>query len=168
MAFPANLTFVRKSRIGWRELRGLAGDAEAGDADRSEASEEQIRAIRERLQHRLQSELHEAESTYGRQPFGWRSFWRQLSRHWRSFPLWLPIGWPLLFWEFERQYARGLHPDEPLALNGLSIFRIVAAQPWLLAYYVPILGWIPLLFWSAKVNRLPTVARRRPPRRRAG
>ena len=168
MAFPANLTFVRKSRIGWRELRGWSrGAAEPGGGERpAEAGEEEIRAIRDRLQVRLQAELDEAEATYGRQPFGWRSFWRQLTRHWRSFPLWLPVGWPLLFWEFERQYARGLPEDEPLALNGMSVLRIVAAQPWLLAYYVPVLGWLPLLFWSARVNGLPTVTRRRPARAR--
>ena len=166
MAFPAQLTFVRQSRISWRELRAWTG-GRGGEAGGEEVDEDDIRAIRDRLQDRLQTELDEAEATYGRQPFGWRSFWRQLARNWRSFPLWLPIGWPLLFWEFERQYARGLHEDEPLALSGGSILRILSAQPWLLAYYVPVLGWIPLLFWSARVNAQPTVRRRRPVRRRA-
>ena len=147
MAFPANLTFVKKSRIRWQDLRtGGTG---------AEASESEIQAIRDRLQVRLQAELDEAEETYGRSPFGWRSFWRQMRRSYRSFPLWLPIGWPLLFWEFERLKAAGPpYPSEP-SLNGLSIFRILGKQPWLLAYYVPIVGWIPLLFWSTKVNSVP-------------
>jgi len=141
MAFPANLTFVRKSRIRWQDLR---------EVDAGEATEAEIHSIRDSLQQRLQSELDEAEDIYGRTPFGWRSFWRQLARHWRSLPLWLPIGWPLLFWEFERSYAsaktRGVSPE--LSLRGLNVFKILYRQPGLIAYYLPVIGWIPILFWS--------------------
>ena len=152
MAFPANLTFVRKSRIRWQDLRpGAAG----GSASEAPASEAEILAIRDRIQGQMQRELEEAEETYGRTPFGWRTFWRQLRRNYRSFPLWLPIGWPLLFWEFERRYARYGERSRPMSLSGLSIFRILARQPWLLAYYVPVVGWIPILFWSSRVNSLP-------------
>ncbi len=141
MAFPANLTFVRKSRIKWQELT---------DLPKEEIDENVIGSIRDRLQVQLQKELNEAEEVYGRSPFGWRSFWRQLKRSYRSFPLWLPIGWPLLFWEFQRAYTR--KEGDEIKLTGLSILSILSKQPWLLAYYVPILGWIPILFWSNRMS----------------
>ncbi len=146
MAFPANLTFVRKSRIAWRSLT---------DTDPDEVTEQEIGQIRERLQERLQGELEEAEERYGRSPFGWRTFWRQLRRHYRLFPLWLPIGWPLLFWEFERRCVRGGHCEVDLELGGLSVFRILARQPWLLCYYLPIVGWIPILLFASKLGGSP-------------
>ena len=145
LAFPANLTFVWKSRTRWQDLW-------AGEPSRSDSpSEPEIQAMRDRLQVKLQRELEEAEETYGRQPFGWSSFWRQLRRHYRSFPLWLPIGWPLLFWEFERRYAVGEAALEA-PLTGLSVFAIIWRRPWLLAYYVPVVGWIPILFWSLRLS----------------
>ena len=141
LAFPANLTFVRKSRISWRELR--AEGHTTGPADEREIGE-----IRERLQERLQRELDEAEETYGRTPFGWRSFWRQARRNLSTFPLWLPIGWPLLFWEFERRCVRGESAEGSLDLGPLALFRIVARQPWLVSYYLPVVGWLPILYFS--------------------
>ncbi len=148
MAFPANLTFVRKSRIKWQDLLDKAPHL---------AGEERIQAIRDQLQSQLQRELEEAEEVYGRTPFGWRSFWRQLSRNWRSLPLWLPIGWPLLFWEFERRYKESKEQGKTaestsLTLTGTSIFRILLQQPSLLAYYLPIIGWIPILLWSQRLS----------------
>lgn len=147
MAFPANLTFVRKSRIAWRDLSTEAVE----DLD-----DAQVGAIRDRLHARMQRELTEAEETYGRSPFGWSSFWRQLRRHWKSFPLWLPVGWPLLFWEFQRQFTRNPSPDMRFALRPSSIFHILSHQPWLLAYYLPIVGWIPILYWSSRLGRRAT------------
>ncbi len=141
LAFPANLTFVRKSRIAWQDLRAR-GHA-SGPADEQEISE-----IREKLQSRLQHELDEAEEAYGRAPFGWRTFWRQARRNLSTFPLWLPIGWPLLFWEFERQCVREGHCDRPLQLGPLALFRIIARQPWLISYYLPVIGWLPILYFS--------------------
>ena len=146
MAFPANLTFVRKSRIKWQELT---------DLPKEEIDESVIGSIRDRLQDQLQQELNEAEEVYGRSPFGWKSFWRQLKRSYRSFPLWLPIGWPLLFWEFQRAYMR--KEGEEIELTGLSILSILSKQPWLLAYYIPILGWIPILFWSNRMSTRPEI-----------
>ena len=145
LAFPANLTFVRKSRIRWQDLRD-PGHA-PGPAD-----EQEIAAIRERLQARLQVELDEAEETYGRAPFGWRSFWRQARRHLGSAPLWLPVGWPLLFWEFERQCVRGGACERDLELGPLALFRIIARQPWLVSYYLPVVGWLPILYFSRRLS----------------
>lgn len=144
MAFPANLTFVRKSRIRWQDLTNVP---------EKEIDEEVIKGIRDRLQDQLQKELNEAEEVYGRSPFGWKSFWRQLKRSYRSFPIWLPIGWPLLFWEFQRAYQR--KGTEEMKLTGFSIISILTKQPWLLAYYVPIIGWIPILIWSKRMPKSP-------------
>ena len=147
MAFPANLTFVKKSRIRWQDLQGQEQQPAT-----EPLSERVIHDIRDKLQGQLQAELEEAEEMYGRQPFGWGSFWRQLKRNYKSFPLWLPVGWPLLFWEFERRYESKdpVQINEPL--TGLSIFRIISRRPWLLAYYIPVIGWIPILFWSRSLS----------------
>ena len=145
MAFPANLTFVRKSRIAWQSLTETPPD---------DVTEAEIGVIRERLQTRLQGELDSAEETYGRAPFGWSSFWRQLRRHWRLFPLWLPLGWPLLFWEFERRCVREGNCGVDLRLSGMAAFRIIARQPWLLCYYLPIVGWIPILLFASRLSGL--------------
>ena len=143
MAFPANLTFVRKSRIPWGSLTDVDPDA---------VTEEEIARIRERLQERLQAELDEAEETYGRAPFGWGSFFRQLRRHYKSFPLWLPVGWPLLFWEFERRCVREGHCEQDLRLTGLAAFRILLRQPWLISYYLPVIGWLPILLFASRLG----------------
>lgn len=146
LAFPANLTFVRKSRIAWQDLRSAGHGPEPAD-------EREIGEIRERLQVRLQQELDEAEEIYGRMPFGWRTFWRQARRNVATFPLWLPIGWPLLFWEFERQCVNGGECERPLELGPLALFRIIARQPWLISYYLPVVGWLPILYFSKNLSR---------------
>ena len=145
LAFPAQLTFVRKSRIAWQELR------EEGQGDTA-PDEQEIGEIRQRLQLRLQQELEEAEQTYGRAPFGWGSFWRQARRHLFSFPLWLPIGWPLLFWAFERSYVRQDEATGELDLGPTAFLRIIMRQPWLLSYYIPVVGWIPILYFSRRLS----------------
>ncbi len=143
LAFPANLTFVRKSRIRWQELSQEPFDS---------LDETSILAIRDRVQDQMQRELTEAENTYGKSPFGWASFWRQLRRHWKLLPIFLPIGWPLLFWEFQRQFVQDPDPDKKLELRPSSLFAILWRQPWLIAYYLPIVGWIPILYWSSKLG----------------
>ena len=154
MAFPARLTFVRKSRLNWRELTERR--------DVAAIDEQEIQAMRERLQTRLQSELYEAEEAYGREPFRWKSFWRQFWRNLRTAPLWFPIGWPLLFWAFERQGRQRREAEGPLINSPLAILQLFFRMPWLLAYYLPVVGWIPILIWSQALSL--RYARERSPR----
>ncbi len=147
MGFPAKLIFVRGKRI--RPYEWLEKPYE-------ETTEEEIYEIRQKIHQQMQEELDEAVEQYGQQPFKWGEFWRLAWKNISKFPYYTPLGWPFLFEDFKRQYNK--NPEKPVEmyLGWGAIFRFIFRNPITIAYFIPLLGWIPLLirgYWGQNIKQ---------------
>ncbi|MEO1451477.1 MAG: 1-acyl-sn-glycerol-3-phosphate acyltransferase [Bacteroidota bacterium] len=136
-ALPAKLTYVRGRMHFPSEM--------VNGRNIEEVSLEEIREVRDKIQAAMQEELNEAVSQYGRRPYRWGEFLRNVGRHVRDLPFWTPIGWPALFTEFDRRYYSEPEPPKDIARGFLKFWRIAFRNPIVFAYFIPILGWIPII-----------------------
>ncbi|MEL6696826.1 MAG: 1-acyl-sn-glycerol-3-phosphate acyltransferase [Bacteroidota bacterium] len=134
---PAKLTYIRGNRYSPFEM--------AGRKPIEEVSEEMIRAIRDEIQADMQVELTQGVEEHGQKPFDWKEFRQKLVKNWRDLPYWTPIGWPALFTEFERRYQKEEAPPRGVIRGWFKFWRIIFRNPILIGYYIPLLGWIPIL-----------------------
>ncbi len=138
MAYPAKLKFVRCRALKPYEMT---------DKSIEELSKEDLRAIAEECRKQMQEDLDKAIEIHGKDPFEWKEHFQILKKNWRLFPFTVPLGWPLLFAEFENKYKHFQKTGEKKSLDlGFgSVLRILFQNPITICYYIPILGWIPLL-----------------------
>jgi hypothetical protein len=144
-AWPASLVFVMGKRIR---------PSDYTDKPFSDLTRDDFGHITGQIKAEMQKQLLEAEKEWGKQPFKWNEFWRLFFKHFNEFPFNMPFGWPLLFAEFERRYYRLKERPVKLNLNFFSVFRILVQNPITICYYIPILGWIPLLIKGYRNNTL--------------
>lgn len=146
MAYPAKLTYIRGKRIKPYELINKPFD---------EITRDDLLVIRDKIHQDIQGELSKAERIWGRKPYHWKEFFKKALANIDKFPYTMPFGWPLLFNEFHRKYKKSNGKPVKLRLGFLSTFRILLKNPITIAYYIPILGWVPLLvrgYWDAKID----------------
>lgn len=136
-AFPAQLTYVRGQRFSPWELAGSKAWEAVTEAD--------ILRVRDEVQQGMQADLDQAVATYGKKPFHWKSFFKNLRKYWRDLPYWTPMGWPALFAEYERRYHEEQELPTHITRGWFKFWRIVWKNPITLAYFVPVLGWIPIM-----------------------
>ena len=135
-AFPAKLTYVLGNRYSPRDM--------AGGKSLEEVSVDEVRRIRDEIQADMQRELTKNVSLYGKKPYVWREVLANLVKHWRDLPYWTPIGWPALFTEFDRRSRAGEKPKGVIR-GWFQFWRIIFRNPIVLAYFLPVIGWIPIL-----------------------
>ncbi|MEZ4687425.1 MAG: 1-acyl-sn-glycerol-3-phosphate acyltransferase [Bacteroidia bacterium] len=137
-ALPANLTYVLGKRYSPKSL--------AGDKDWQSISQEEVIRVRDHIQSEMQQEMDLAVERFGQEPYRWRDLLSSLGKNLRHLPYPTPIGWPAVFTEFNRQY----HPEKPEPSNvthgWFRFWRIVWKNPIILAFFIPVLGWIPVLW----------------------
>ncbi|RMG55108.1 MAG: hypothetical protein D6722_28265 [Bacteroidetes bacterium] len=144
MGFPAQLTYVRGPRFKPYEM--------VGDKSWEEVDEADIRRVRDAVQVAMQAEMDRCVGEYGQKPFHWRSLFQNLRKHWWDLPYWIPIGWPALFTEYDRRYHSEPEPPRHIIRGWFRFWRIVWKNPIIIAYFIPILGWVPL-FWRGLRGR---------------
>ena len=146
LALPAQLTFVMGTRIRPRDLT-TQDPATLTRAD-YEALGQQVRA-------RMQTELNAAVAAHGQQPYRWRELWQRMKENRRYFPFFLPFAWPIAFAEFERRFVKRGERNFHLPLDQPgSFWRYIWRNPLTLAYFVPIVGWIPLAIKGYRRHKL--------------
>ncbi len=139
--FPAKLTFVRGKRIKPYQML---------DKPYEEITQEEVVELTGKIREQMQAELNEAVARYGRKPFEIKEYWVNSLRNWRKFPFFLPAAWPVLFSEYDRRYRKyGILPEK-FKLNLFSFFKMVLRNPFTIFFFIPILGWIPLLIRGLK------------------
>ncbi len=147
LAFPAKLTFVMGKRIRISDWV---------DKPLEDFSESEIMAIRDRVYEQMQEELRQAVTEYGKRPFAWREFFGALRSSWRQFPLWLPFGWPFLFTAYE-QSCRNDNPLQQAPASGWkTVWSTLRRRPFLAWYFVPVIGWIPIIIRSLRLQKKAT------------
>lgn len=143
-SFPAKLTYVLGNRYRPYEL--------VGDKPWEQVTMDDVRRVRDQIQADMQRELNQAVQDYGQKPYRWRELLVNLARHWRDLPYWTPIGWPALFTEFNRIYERTGRPPRRVIRGWFRFWMIIYRNPIVIAYFLPVLGWIPIL-WKGLRNR---------------
>ncbi len=146
LAFPAKLTFVMGTRIRSSDLT---------TKNRDELTREDYLAISERIRLQMQAEMDVAVHNYGQQPYRWGELWQRIKENRRFFPFFLPFAWPAMFAEFERLYVTEGRRNFRMQLDRPGAwFRMMWRNPITLAYFVPVLGWIPLAIKGYRGNKL--------------
>lgn len=143
-AFPAKLTYIKGNRYNPTEM--------LGNKPWEEITELEIQRIRDEVQADMQKQLDENVVKYGKKPYRWKEVVRNLFRHGRDLPYWTPIGWPALFTEFDRR-SRLEESPKGVIRGWFQFWRIVLRNPIVLAYFVPVIGWIPILYKGLRGRR---------------
>ena len=92
-AFPAKLTFVRGQTFRPYDM--------VDGRPLSQVSDREIRDIRDIIHEEMQAELDDAIKVYGGKPYAVEELARVMLENLRELHLFLPVFWPLLFWETE-------------------------------------------------------------------
>ncbi len=146
LAFPARLTFVMGTRIRPSDLTAKTPD---------ELTREDYLALSEQIRLKMQAEMDAAVLAHGQKPYRWRELWQRMKENRRFFPFFLPFAWPALFTEFERRYVKEGQRNFRMQLDRPGAWlKMLWRNPITLAYFVPLLGWIPLAIKGYKDNRL--------------
>ncbi len=146
LALPAKLTFVMGTRIRPADLTDKAHD---------ELTRAEYEALGEQVRQLMQTELDAAVAAHGQQPYRWAELWQRIKENRRFFPFFLPFAWPALFTEFERRYVKKGERNFKMRLDRPGAFwKMLWHNPIVLAYFIPLLGWIPLAIKGYKGNKL--------------
>lgn len=142
-ALPARLTFVKCQRIRIADLV---------EKDYENLSENEIKAIRDKVAEQMQMDLNQAVKQHGRQPFQWKSFLQSCRKNRKHLLFMFPFGWPLLFSEFGRQWKRYQKTGQKvdININFWSPILFLIRNPFSIFFYLPILGWLPILIKGYK------------------
>jgi len=144
-AFPAKLVFVRGKRIKPYEWT---------DKKYEDIEQDEFKEMADRVRQQMQTDLTRSVEEYGKKPFQFMEFLKVFFQNLGKFPYTLPFAWAFIFTEYERRYKAGKRGDDILNLGFLSFFRILFTNPILFAYFIPILGWIPLIIKGYRNNKL--------------
>ena len=144
-AFPANLTFIRGKRIKPYEII---------DRPFEEVTRADLEKLRDEMHAQMQRQFDQAVEEFGQQPFRARHLVKCCFKNKHNFPFFLPVGWPFLFTEFERQYQKTIGKMKKMRLSFGRLFKFIFRNPITLAYFIPILGWIPILIKGYRENSI--------------
>jgi len=142
-AFPAKLTYVLGERIRPYELTTKSME---------ELSKEELQEIRDKVKDMMQAGLDKAVAQYGKSPYQWREFIKVTLRNLDKFPYPYPFGWPFSFSACKRSY-RKRGGGNPMKLRFWSLPHIFLKDPFLFFYYLPVLGWIPIMIKGILMRR---------------
>jgi hypothetical protein len=143
---PARLTYVMGKRIKPYELM---------DKSYEELTQEDVKRVRDQIKATMQDELNRAVAIYGEKRYSpgkivGRSFSQILKLFYYS-----PPGWPLLFYEHHRLYLKNKGEPFTMKINMWSGLKFLLRNPFTLSYYLPVIGWIPILikgYWKHSIK----------------
>ena len=145
-AFPARLTYVLGQRIKVYEMT---------DTPYAKITTEEVKSIRDRVRAAMQADLDAAVKLHGQEPFRWRELLLNNLKHIDKVAFFSSPGWPMLFHEHDRAFAAKGEKDTPdMKIGFFSIFGILLRNPFTIFFFIPILGWIPLIIKGYRGNSI--------------
>lgn len=136
-AFPAKLTYVIGKRIKPYELITKPFD---------EITKEELHDLNDQIHRQMQEEMYTAVGHYGVRPYKLDEMLRKVWHYRGKFPFTFPFAWPVIFTEFYRIYDKfGKDTRVQIKPDFWNFFRLIWKNPLSLAFYLPLLGWIPII-----------------------
>lgn len=144
LSLPAKMHFVMGRRISPYQWT---------DKPYEELTEEDVQEIRDKVKKMMQEDLDEALKKYGGSPYRILEFFKQFFLNIHRFPFSTPLGWMLLFHDFERQWwHRGGKDGKPIKVPSqygiFSMIWLMLRNPITFAYFIPIVGWVILVIYG--------------------
>jgi len=136
MAFPANLTYVMGKRIRPYEM---------ADKPFEELTRKDFLSIAGKIKDQMQEELDNAVLEYGQRPYDLNSLLKTTLKNLSKLPFAFPWGWPLIMLEHHRLTQKGNYPIK-MEYGFFSLFKMLVNNPRAIWFYIPIFGWIPIIF----------------------
>ena len=144
-AFPANLTFVYGKRIKPYEMI---------DKPYDKISQAEFKELSIKIGIKWQEQLSEGVRKYGKKPWDIKGLFRAMFKNFKLLPYALPTSWVLLFHEYERLYKKHGNTDFKIKLGFFRNIWILIKNPFVIFYFIPIIGLIPIAIRGYKGNTL--------------
>ncbi|MBO4771490.1 MAG: hypothetical protein J5595_03005 [Bacteroidales bacterium] len=145
ISLPSRLTFVIGEPIHVYEMV---------DKPYEELTQMELKVLGEKIRQQWQQQLLDAKKTYGKKYYDIRSLLKSMWRHKRYFFRYFPPFWPFVMTYIDVNYdaSKG---DESLRITFRKCLRTIIKRPWVLAMYLPLLGWlfIALRSWRKMKQR---------------
>jgi 1-acyl-sn-glycerol-3-phosphate acyltransferase len=138
--FPAKLVYVKGKRIKPYKMI---------DKPYEEITDEEFREIADKVKEQMQAELTAAVEKYGKVHYKYGELFSLWVKNLKKFPYFLPCCWASIFTEYDSRFKlKG--KIETFKLRLSSIITIIKHNPIIIAFFIPILGWIPILMRGMK------------------
>jgi len=138
--FPAKLIYVKGKRIKPYEMI---------DKPYEEITDDEFGEIAGKIRAQMQTELSDAVEKYGKVHYKFGELFSLWTKNLKKFPFFMPCCWASIFSEYDLLFKqKGTIKD--FKLRFLSIITIVRHNPIIIAFFIPILGWIPILIRGMK------------------
>ena len=155
IALPSKMYFVRGKAL--HPYKWIDKEYDQLDA-------QEINSIRDKVHQSMQQDLNAAVETYGKHPYNLSEFLKSCWTNRSWFPYNLPLFWPIIFHEFQRQW---IHENKyctqeqvEISTGWGSMLKMLFKNPISIAYYIPILGWLILIIYGKiKWRRLDHLGR---------
>lgn len=143
LAFPAKLFYIQGKRIKPYEII---------DKPVEEMTDEDIYFVRDKVKEEMQKQLDIAVAEYGKKPYHFSELIKAMWKNKKYFPFFLPFSWPYAFTELYAQFEEFKKTGKPmdLKLNFWMFLKLMIKHPFVIFFFIPIIGWIPLLIWGLK------------------
>ena len=132
MSLPARLTFVIGEPIHVYEMV---------DKPYEELTQKELKVLGEKIRQKWQQQLLAAKKTYGTKYYDIRTLLKAMWKHKRYFFRYFPPFWPFVMTYFDVNYDEK-QGDESLKITLRKCLRTIIKRPWILAMYLPVLGWL--------------------------
>ena len=142
---PARLTYVMGRRIKPYELI---------EKPYEELTHEDIKKVRDQIKEQVQGELTRAVKQYGGKRYSTGKIIGNSLSNILKLNYYSPPGWPVLFHEHHRLYKKYQGQDFSMETGFWSGIKYLFKNPLTLAFYTPVLGWIPLLIKGYRGHRI--------------
>ncbi len=140
IAFPAKLTYVKGRRL--KPYQWI-------DKDYEDITQDDFKELAAKVQKSMQEDLDKAVADHGQKPYNWKELFTKLGKNIKSLPYNLPFLWPILFTEYNRKYRKNKSTKFSLPLRGLSVLWMMIKNPITISFFIPVLGWLPLIIRDA-------------------
>ena len=135
IALPAKLYFVFGRKIRpWEMI----------DKPIEEITNSDIRILTKKIKNQMQDDLNIAREKYGKNPYQWKSLFKEAITNRRKLHYFMLMNWPFLFSEYDRRYQTG-NEKSIHDINLWTIIKLIIKKPIILAFFIPIFGW-PIIF----------------------
>lgn len=139
-SFPSNLTYV---------FDKIISPFETIDKDPKLLTKSELDSLSEDIRLKMQTELDKVVEKHGKSPYNFKGLVKAFVANGKESLSILPFLWGFRFSEHDRLYS--IDPTLTKKMeNGNRILLSVIMNFWKLLFFIPIIGWIPILFLGLK------------------